>query len=213
MEEKIGGKIEEEIKKTKKNIKITIAASLVAIVFIILASLFYFGMYPVVAVNKHIILMRDYKNGLEIAHKYYDKLNQSADYSNKLSEEKLYNMIKTGILSSLIDSVLIDNELYNKIGKDKYNTEVNNYVGKITSDIEVVNNLKDVFGVDFKLIKKYYIEDKARYQILKDIMFIKDKDGQKELDWIKKLRKNAKVRILLPGIKWDNKNGVVLENG
>ncbi len=190
------------------NKKALIWSGVVAVLLILLALVFYLGWYPIASANGSLIYRNQYDANKSVIYNYYKNYyNEMVGPEQSIPDNELVDFSKKASLTSLVDRLLIEQEIINEIGQEDYENRMNEYIDSAISDSDFMNQLRELLRVKDNSINKYFVAENARYQVLNDV--IPPEDNSQGADWMGELRDNAKVKVFYPGFMWDGINGVI----
>jgi len=185
-----------------------------AIAVIIIIILGYFlvavkGFWPVAFVGWQPILKKSFDEQVAAYQRAYEA--GSAVFpelqDKKLTEEKKGKVEPKKILEKMIQEKLI------AIGANSL--RINNLRQKVAKEIadslserdKLEKSLKALYSWDIEEFKKFYLEPKALKEIIAQDL---QESGRSFGEWFSILTKDIKVRVLIPGYRWDSDSGQVL---
>lgn len=172
---------------------IIIAAALIVVLFL---AAFTFDFYPIAFVNGKVVMSYDYNRGYSLAYNYYSYFNQG---SLKVDDAQMVKSLKEATFEGLIDDVFVDQKLNQEMKPSELQDKITERVSGMISDPKFNQTLSEVVKVSQEDIKKYFLENQAKYEILDGRLSLENKNS---VDWLIEQRKAAKVTILMPGFKW-----------
>ncbi len=130
------------------------------------------------------------------------QFNQLSDEGRKKIDPKkiLEKMIQEKMIQAGVDSLKIKN-LQKEVEK-----EVNLSLNKESQD-KLEKGLKVIYNWSTDEFKRFYLEPKALKEVIAKNL---QESGQTFGDWFSVLTREIKVRVLIPGYRWDAKTGQVL---
>lgn len=190
------------------NKKALIWSGVVATVLILLALVFYMGLYPIASADGSLIYRSQYDENKAVIYNYYKNYyNEMVPPDQRIPDEELADFSNKASITSLIDKVLIKKEIINEIGEEDYEKRMKEYVDSAISDSDFMSQLREILNVKDGSIDKYFVSENARFQVLNDV--IPPEDDSQGADWMAELRDNADVKVFYPGMMWDGRNGVI----
>ena len=180
--------------KLSKNLKIIIIALFVIFIVIVLISA---GYYPVAIVNGSIITDHSFRINYAAAYDYYQK----AEKVYNLSPTSTFNVadFQASIFSSLVDNVLIQNELKKELGSN-FDLVLNNKLKDLNENQNFENEVTQIYGVDYPTFRQEVFVPEAEKDIMTGRLFLKNQNLN---DWLKSARSSAHVIVLSPNFYWD----------
>ena len=187
-----------------------------AIVVVIIIILGYFlivvkGFGPVAFVGWQPILKKSFDEQVAAYQRAYEA--GSAVFpelqDKKLIEEKKGKVEPKKILEKMIQEKLIKigaNSLKMNNLKQEINKEIADSLGEAPAD-KLEKGLKALYDWNIEEFKEFYLEPKALKEIIARGL---QESGRTFSEWFSGLAEKIKVRILIPGYRWDAKSGQVL---
>lgn len=164
-------------------------------IFIIFLFIVVLKYYPIVIVNNHLISARSFYKNYNAAIFYYNRQVSNNSSTIRLSSAD----IEATVLTGLVESGLIDDEVKNETGND-FDYLVRNKIARYQSDVELQKAAVVLYGVNFDDFKNEILIPQAERDILAGRLFLKGKNMN---DWLKDAKKSAHVIIFSRSFKWD----------
>lgn len=187
-----------------------------AIIVVIIIILGYFlivvkGFGPVAFVGWHPILKKSfdeqlaaYQRAFEVGSAVFPELKDK-----KLIEEKKGKVEPKKILEKMIQEKLIKigaDSLKMKNLRQEINKEIADSFGQESQD-RLEKGLKALYDWNIEEFKDFYLEPKALKEIIARGL---QESGQTFSEWFSVLAQEIRVRILIPGYRWDAETAAVL---
>ncbi len=167
------------------------------------------GWYPAAIVNyQEIISARRLEQAVASATHYYSRAAETYEGENGASREIESAEVRRAILEKLIESELILDELEARVGN-----ELAQLVEGRIATIEGVRDpnfegaVRTLYDLSISEFRKFVLEPKAREEILESR--VKEEEKTTLTDFVGGLRRNARVRILIPGLHWEDGKVIV----
>jgi len=159
------------------------------------------GIYPMALVNNTIISKRDFIRSYQAATVYYS--NALKTYAGKEIKGKSANEfmleLKRAVLDNLIENVLIYSELKNQVG-DQLTALLEDKIPPFQESAALT-----VYGLNAADFKEIVLAPQARREILENQLSLKNENFD---DWLKFVRKSAKVYLFTFRVNWDGEEVV-----
>ncbi len=165
--------------------------------------------YPIALVNWQSISVYSFNKDFNAAINYYQKIIETynKDQASIINSLETKQEIKRAILDKLIENNLIQQEL-NKRFKDKeLGQMVANKIEKAMNGSASEKGVEVLYGFSLDEFKEEILAPQAKQEILEGRLFLENKNFT---DWLKEAKKQAKVIILLPNLKW-SETGVIIK--
>jgi hypothetical protein len=187
---------------------------LILFLVILIGSLGYIaqaGYYPIALVNTLPIHYVDFKKDLKAGLVYYNQFSEiyNKKGQNIIKDKKedsaiIEKELQKAVLDTLIENILIDEGLRQRMKKKEINDLVNEKIEKALIGV----NIKDLANKMYGLSADDFIDNFLRPQAKRDILSNRLNFENTNLnDWLKNEKKRAKVIILLSNFQW-NGDGV-----
>ena len=181
---------------------------LIILIIGIICWLIFSGNYPVVIINWRIITMKNFNESYAASLNYYKQTQRVYGGDSQLLQlEEVKNEIKRALLTSLIEDVLIDGELRKEVKSADLERMVNNKIDNIKQDENTKKAAEILYGFSYEIFEEKVLAPMAKKEILGGRLYLNSKNID---DYLKEVRKKAKIIILLPGFDW-NKKEIILE--
>ena len=180
---------------------------LIILIIGIICWLIFSGNYPVVIINWRIITMKNFNEDFTASLNYYEKTQKVyGGDSQLLRSEEVKNEIKRALLTSLIEDVLIDGELRKEVKSADLERMVNNKIDNIKQDENTKKAAEILYGFSYEIFEEKVLAPMAKKEILGGRLYLNSKNID---DYLKEVRKKAKIIILLPGFDWNGKEVII----
>ena len=181
---------------------------LIILIIGIICWLIFSGNYPVVIINWRIITMKNFNESYAASLNYYKQTQRVYGGDSQLLQlEEVKNEIKRALLTSLIEDVLIDGELRKEVKSADLERMVNNKIDNIKQDENTKKAAEILYGFSYEIFEEKVLAPMAKKEILGGRLYLNSKNID---DYLKEVRKKAKIIILLPGFDW-NKKEIILK--
>lgn len=191
--------------------KFIILISSVAVIIIIIAV--FTQSYPIALVNWQPITLKSFQKYYSAALNYSEKALETYDKSQSpvLNSSEVQMEIKRAALDQLIGNAVIHQELKKQIKSNELEKMVNNKIEEALKGKDIKDEVKTLFGLSPDEFKKIVLRPQVEKEIMAARLLLQSNPPTGGFDgWLKETRKQAKVIILLPNLKWDGE-GVVLK--
>ena len=165
------------------------------------------GIIPVALVNQSFIDARDFTESVASIEHYYQEIARQAKEKNK--ENELSSLeIERATLDKLIENELIRVELEKRIVKEEIQSLVSKKIGALeeVKTPQFGGAVMALYGISADRFRELVLEPKAREEIFAESLEDEDNDFDSA---IQSLRDRAKVRILVPGLHWEDAGVIV----
>jgi hypothetical protein len=180
-------------------------AALAAIALILIA----LRAYPIAFVNGKPIMAYQYDKGFKIAYQYYSFLNSHSKEMSSVNDGDLQSLLRKAAFEGLVDNIIIDKRLDGDMKKSELQQKIDEQVGIIMNDAQAKKALLDMTQMSEGDVRAYFLDNEAKYQILKGQL---DLEGKNVDEWLMQQRKDASVTILISSMKWKGQE-VEVNNG
>ena len=166
-------------------------------------SLIQFNVLPVALVNRSFISAREFNESVQTVEHYYGELAKQSG-----AEQGELNLIevKRATLDKLIENALIEDELEARMTQDELSQRVTEKINAL-SEIKAPDFGSAVFalyGLSTDRFMALVLEPKAREEVFTEL-----NNAESFAEGVKTLREQAIVRILVPGLHWENAGVIV----
>lgn len=164
--------------------------------------------YPVVLVNNQIIKAQDFEKDYNAALRYYQSAFKIyAEDAAKLDSQEVRQEFRRLTLDKLIETRLIRKNLEGSIAPADLQDMIDK---KIEEAIKESPNLQKgvnlVYGLSLDDFKKRILTPQAEREILEGRLFL---DGKNIDDWLRDVKSEARVIMLIPGFKWNGEEVII----
>ena len=180
--------------------------SLVVMVGII-GWLVFSGNYPVVIINRSFITAKNFNEDFSASLNYYEQ-NQKiyGGDSQLLQSEEIRNEIKKTLLTSLIEDILIDEELRKEVKSEDLARLVINKISDVKQGENAEKAAKILYGFPYDIFKKKVLEPMAKREILESRFYLNNKNID---EYLEEIKSKTKIIILLPEFDWNGKEVIM----
>ncbi|MEK7635606.1 MAG: hypothetical protein AAB405_00785 [Patescibacteria group bacterium] len=181
----------------------------ILILFILIAGgwLIFSRNYPVVMIGWEIITMKNFNENFSASLNYYEQAQRVyGGDSQLLQSEEIKNEIKSALLTSLIEDVLIDKELKKDIKSADLEKLVNNKISDINQEKNAEEAAKILYGFSYDIFKKKILEPMAKKEIFEGRLYLNNKNID---EYLKEIKEKTKVIVLLPEFDWNGKEVII----
>src|SRR3989344_4826562 len=180
--------------------------SLVVMVGII-GWLVFSGNYPVVIINRSFITAKNFNEDFSASLNYYEQ-NQKiyGGDSQLLQSEEIRNEIKRALLTSLIEDILIDEELKKDMESEDLKRLVINKISDVKQGENAEKAAKILYGFSYDIFKKKVLEPMAKREILESRFYLNNKNID---EYLEEIKSKTKIIILLPEFDWNGKEVIM----
>lgn len=178
-----------------------------SVFFILVIALISFKFYPIVFVNWQPIFYADLSKNYKAALVYYEKVvttynNGNADIMNSL---EVRDEIKRAGIESLIEDILISNELKEIFSNSELKNQINKNISAVIDGKDIKKEIETLYGLSSEEFIECFLEPQARKEILEARLRMENINFN---EWLKSAKFQAKVINFFPGFEW--KNGTMI---
>jgi hypothetical protein len=178
----------------KKPVMWTFAAVLG--IFIALGIVVGLDLYPIAIVNGRMITAARFKENSASAQVYYQNLLKT--YTKDQKMDLGADEIQAGVLSQLVDSVIINAAVREAVGAD-HEALVEAKIQKYTENASLAQAVPTLYGLNMAAFRREVLVPQAERDILAGRFFLEGKDMS---DWLREKEKSAQVKILSSRFRW-----------
>ena len=182
----------------KKRIVILISSVIVIVIVIIIVA----QSYPIAFVNWQLISFQTFKKDSATAIYYYQKTLETYNKNDLavIHSSEVKREIERAVLDKLIENILIHQELRKRLKNNELERMAENKIEEIIKGKDIEKKVKILYGLSLDEFKERILKPQARQEILASRLLLENKNFD---EWLKDVKKQAKVDILLPGFEWN----------
>jgi len=182
----------------KKRIVILISSVIVIVIVIIIVA----QSYPIAFVNWQLISFQTFKKDSATAIYYYQKTLETYNKNDLavIHSSEVKQEIERAVLDKLIENILIHQELRKRLKNNELERMAENKIEEIIKGKDIEKKVKILYGLSLDEFKERILKPQARQEILASRLLLENKNFD---EWLKDVKKQAKVDILLPGFEWN----------
>jgi hypothetical protein len=188
----------------KKKIIILISLVVAAVLAIVVLTEFY----PVAFVNWRPIAAKSFETDYSSARIYYQKALETYDRNQAvvLDSLEIQKELKRAVLDKLIENVLIEEELEKRLKNDDVEKMVAEKIKEAIKEKDIKKEVETLYGLSLEEFKERFLKPQAKSEIFASRLLLENKNFDEEL---KKIKKEAKAAIFLPGFKWNGERVIM----
>lgn len=176
-----------------------------AVLLLLLVGMSFFASkkaYPAASVNGDFILAKELSLSQGAARLYYEaaiKTYPSPEYDFDSAE--FANEIKRSSLDALVESVLINQELVNRMGEEPLAELVEERLSKAESGQNLAKAIRQIYGMETEDFYELVLRPGAERDILREELA---KENISLGAWLADARLGADVSVFAAGLKWED---------
>lgn len=184
---------------------------LIAVLFLFIAMILWFvfsSNYPIVFANLESISAFDFNKNYAASLAYYKNALETYSKDSKvLDSDEVKKEIERALMESMIEDILVGQELEKDIGKSDLDKLVNKKISESAKnqDADIQKAAEKLYGFSFDEFEKRILVPQAKKEILESRIFLAGGNFEEKL---KEMKSKAQVMIFLPGFEW--KDGKVI---
>ena len=186
---------------------------LIAILILFVAVVLWFIFttnYPIAFVNLKPISAVNFNKNYIASLTYYK--NALETYNNKdakvLEADEVKKEIKRALLESLIEDILVDEQLNKEIKTGDLEKLVDKKIEEISNNQNLPKAVEKLYGFTFEDFKNKVLIPQAKKEILESRIFLSGENFEEKL---KDIKSKAQIMIFLPGFEWGEKGVIIKE--
>lgn len=158
------------------------------------------GYFPALFVNGKMVTEREYEKNVMAVISYYEVASKT--YKGINIEEILKNKdeVKKLALEQLIEDVLINQGLKDRLGAD-LEAVVSNKLSDIRQNQKLGKAASAIYGMSFDEFVNLFMRPVAERELLDGKLLLEKTNVD---TWLKNAKLKARVTLLLPGYSWQN---------
>ncbi len=165
-----------------------------------------FSLLPVALVNRSFIGARDFTESVASVEHYYREVAKQAGTPEELGKVSSLE-VKRATLDKLIENALIEDELEARMAEEEIVSTVSQKIGALeeVKTREFSGAVLALYGISADRFRELVLEPKAKEEIFAGSVG----GGETFEKAVAGLRSRAIVRILIPGLHWENAGVIV----
>lgn len=166
-----------------------------------------FKFYPIVFVNWQPIFYADFSKNYKAALIYYENVvtTYNKDNADIINSLEVRDEIKRAGIESLIENILILNELKEIFSNSELKNQISKNVSTVINGKDIKKEIETLYGLSSEEFIEYFLEPQARREILEARLRMENINFN---EWLKSAKFQANVTIFFPGFEW--KDGTVI---
>lgn len=178
-----------------------------SVFFILVIFLISFKFYPIVFVNWQPIFYADFSKNYKAALIYYENVvtTYNKDNADIINSLEVRDEIKRAGIESLIENILILNELKEIFSNSELKNQISKNVSTVINGKDIKKEIETLYGLSSEEFIEYFLEPQARREILEARLRMENINFN---EWLKSAKFQANVTIFFPGFEW--KDGTVI---
>jgi hypothetical protein len=169
---------------------IMVAAIAVGAVFVVRA-----GYYPVALVDGDFLLARDLWSQYHVVRTYDEHARALSGATSTVSRAAL----ERAVLGVMIETALVHRAIRAEVGVEAERLVAERADGFL-GDAELLQAARAVYGTDAVAFRRMVLVPQAEREMLTGMLFLR---GTRWEDWLEKAKREARVRIFAPGLRWE----------
>mgnify|MGYP001558976238 FL=1 len=169
--------------------------------------------YPIAFVNWQPIIFSSFKKDVLSAGSYYQKILETYDKNQAvvMNSKEVKQEIERAVLDKLIEDKLIWRELEKRLENNDLKKMINDKIEEAIKGKDIKKEVEVLYGISLDEFKERFLKPQARREIFESRLQLENNLSVGGLDnWLKKIKKQAKVVIFLPGFEW-NGEGIIIK--
>ncbi|MEK7162744.1 MAG: hypothetical protein AAB696_00425 [Patescibacteria group bacterium] len=169
--------------------------------------------YPIAFVNWQPIIFSSFKKDVLSAGSYYQKILETYDKNQAvvMNSKEVKQEIERAVLDKLIEDKLIWRELEKRLENNDLKKMINDKIEEAIKGKDIKKEVEALYGISLNEFKERFLKPQARREIFESRLQLENNLSVGGLDnWLKKIKKQAKVVIFLPGFEW-NGEGIIIK--
>lgn len=169
--------------------------------------LYFAKAYPVILVDYRPVSAGDLEKYYNGAYRYYQNI---LNFYNKdaaaLDAEGAKKEIQRAVLDKLVEDKVIDIELSRLMNSGDLAKAVERKIAKVNNSQNTQKGAEMLYGFSADEFQKQVLIPEAKWEILRDRLFLENKNFE---EWLKGVKSKTKVIILASGFFWNGDSVVV----
>ncbi len=166
------------------------------------------GYYPIASINGNFVSAHTLNKHVRAESIYFQTFLKTYETPEVKIDQLTPNDLKRLVLTKLIENILINEEIENKLGDD-LKPLVQDRLSKIIESQKLEKAAKVIYGLDLADFEEEILTPFAKEDILVGRLFL---EGKKFEDWLKDAKKNSEVKIFSKNLYWDGSEVQVVSN-
>ncbi len=159
-----------------------------------------FGWYPVLIIGRTPIFAGTFRSMERATSASYEKIASFYASSSSAIAQPAPSDIAVATLTQLVEADLIRKKLEEEYDPETLQNLIQDKLAPYDSEANLAAAAQTIYGWSYAEFKARILAPQAERDILKSKLFL---EGTQFSDWLANAKKNASVKIFLPGYSWD----------
>lgn len=157
------------------------------------------GYYPILLVGNHLVSARRFWKNFNSAALYYQNYVRTYGVPPQGSENLSRDVLETSVLNELVDENLVRDGAAKETGPE-LDGLVHNKIDKYSADANLAQAAQKLYGLNFDDFRGGVLVPQAEREVLAGRLYLQ---GGNIDDWLKEVRKSARVIVFSPQFRWN----------